>query len=163
MPRATPPSPHVSSQEFDKHSARLFVVLGLFGVWHLARVHHEFKSDIISALILGEIAHHNIAALVRAGGIEVDGGLERLGIPGVRDHLLPCNAHSIAMACDIPRETVRRKIAALIKRGWLERSPKGELFVTAIPSQHFRQFNIDLTDRILETAHQIRAILDSGA
>ena len=37
----------------------------------------------------------------------------------------PVNAHSLALVTGIPRETVRRKLAALGRRGWIEPSPDG--------------------------------------
>ena len=151
--------PRLAAADFETHGIRLHVVLGLFGIWHLARVHRDFEGDLLSALILGEVAHHNIVALASADGARLDPVFESLGLKGAEARLLPCNVHSIAMACDIPRETVRRKVAALVDRGWLQRNAKSELFVTSLPAEHFREFNVEFANRLLEAADQIRSIV----
>jgi hypothetical protein len=40
------------------------------------------------------------------------------------------NVQSIADSTGIPRETVRRKVARLVERGWVEKTATGELLVT---------------------------------
>lgn len=41
------------------------------------------------------------------------------------------NAYSIAQYAGIPRETVRRKVAALIREGWVSKDAGGNLMATA--------------------------------
>jgi len=43
------------------------------------------------------------------------------------------NAHSLALVTGIPRETVRRKLAALGRRGWIEKSPNGAWSLQLMP------------------------------
>lgn len=47
----------------------------------------------------------------------------------------------------------------MVERGWLRRNANGDLFVTRLPGQHFRSFNIEFTDRLLRAAAQLHAIL----
>lgn len=42
----------------------------------------------------------------------------------------PINVQSIADSCGIPKETVRRKVNELVKRGWIARDRSGYLSVT---------------------------------
>lgn len=136
---------------------RVASLLGLFGLWHLANVHQAFDGDYLSARVLGEVAHHNIGLQVAVGdltGFASDGFVDLLRRDG---ELQPCNAYSIAVACGLPPETVRRKVAALVERGWLARSENGDLFVTSEPGRHFVEFNREMEERVLMLADQIRA------
>lgn len=97
-------------------------------VHSLRRRFEEFERDILLPILLGEIALHNIGALESANGVALTAG-ECL--------LRPCNTYSIAAAINLPRETVRRKVARLVAAGWIERLDNGHLFVTAAAMQHF--------------------------
>jgi hypothetical protein len=44
-------------------------------------------------------------------------------------HQHPINLHSVAEFTGIPRETVRRKVALLTAKGWVDRHPDGSLTV----------------------------------
>jgi hypothetical protein len=140
------------------HRGPITTALGLFGIWYLSRVRQEFDGDMTEAQVLGEIAHHNISAMLTAG--------RRASNPHARafclspeEGLLPCNAHSVALACGLPRETVRRKVAALVERGWLRRSGRGDLFVTDVPVDRFEEFNYEFARKILETHDWLVSIL----
>ena len=148
--------PEVNDRAFAAVQTKVQVLVGLFGVWHLTRLHDDFGGDLLCARILGEIAHHNIAAIVASGELALEYPAEHLYANG---QLLPCNAYSIACACKLPRETVRRKIDKLVKRGWLARNEKGELFVTSVPAEHFRPFNLEFVNRVLDLADRLRAVL----
>ena len=52
-----------------------------------------------------------------------------------RELLAPCNISSIAAATGLNRETTRRKVSALIDRGYLNRSPQGEICFPASRQQ----------------------------
>lgn len=64
-------------------------------------------------------------------------------------HLRPCNAFSVAQACDIPRETVRRRVNRLIEDGWLELHPAGGVICSgtalhALLGHHAKTFSQQL-------------------
>lgn len=61
------------------------------------------------------------------------------------------NAHSVALYAGIPRETARRKIAALVEKGWVSCDPSGALSPTARAAQ-------DLADGTAATLNYIRSI-----
>ena len=157
MGRASSPTP--SRTAFVAHRGPITAALGLFGIWHLSRVRQEFGGDMTAALVLGEVAHHNISAMLTAGR-RMDPHARPFSLPA-EQAMLPCNVHSIALACGLPRETVRRKVASLLERGWLRRSGRGDLFVTDVPVARFEEFNVEFARRIFETHDWLVSILEA--
>jgi predicted ArsR family transcriptional regulator len=77
-------------------------------------------------------------------------------------HLEPTNAFSISQATGIPRETVRRKIDKLEKKGWVVKNDQGEVFMSETVSEHFTtNFNKRILTELLETSKYIRELLGS--
>ena len=73
----------------------------------------------------------------------------------------PTNAYSISQATGIPRETVRRRIEKLVKKGWMVKNSRGELTVTKKVAEHFtKDFNKKLLSDLLETSECLQEILD---
>jgi DNA-binding GntR family transcriptional regulator len=74
-----------------------------------------------------------------------------------------CNAHSLSQSTGIPRETIRRKIDALIARGWLEKVPGKGVRITPVCVTHFsHSFNVPTLTELLATARVITGILHAG-
>ena len=157
-------APHrpLSRKAFETHRQEITVALGLFGIWHLSRVRQEFEGDMTEAEVLGEVAHHNISAMLMTGSRRMDPRARSFTLPA-GEAMLPCNTHSIALGCRLPRETVRRKVASLVKRGWLRRSGRGDLFVTEAPSARFVEFNFDFARKVFETHGWLASILETGS
>jgi len=65
------------------------------------------------------------------------------------------NVRSIAESTGIPRETVRRKVAALIDRGWLERRGD-ELTITTQSSREMTPFR----EEMLDVASRLHALVE---
>lgn len=134
--------------------------MGWFLLRHLNRVRVAFEGDFLLAIVLGEIAHHNICRYYSNGRkTEHARGID-LEHPDGWPDLESCNAYSLSMATGIPRETVRRKAAELVTRGWVQRDSRGGYRVTAGPSRHFSgDFNVRSLVDLLETADELRKIL----
>jgi hypothetical protein len=60
----------------------------------------------------------------------------------------PCNALSIAEACELPRETVRRKVVMLIKRGYLYHTDDGFLYLTSNVGDDFEDMTAEVVDHL---------------
>jgi hypothetical protein len=145
----------LSPKTFEENISFITVTMNEFLVSYLLSIYKAFGGDIIQAMVLGAIAHHNVALLSRQqafDGIQIKKIIRELGEEAV---LAPCNAFSIGQATGIPRETVRRKITALIDKGWVKRDAKGQLFITDLPAIQFRQFNFELINEFLDTARLI--------
>lgn len=90
----------------------------------LIRLRSDLGNDLDLALILSVIAERHYAARDAGGGAPAaEAARARAGCA--------INAHSVALYAGIPRETARRKIAALIERGWVARDAAGGLSPTA--------------------------------
>jgi len=110
-------------------------------------------------MVLGEIALHNISGFFSKQGscIEVQKQLETY--PARMKNLEPTNAFSISEATGIPRETVRRKIDKLQKKGWIVKSDRGELFITETVSEYFsKEFNKEILTELFEASDRLRKL-----
>jgi hypothetical protein len=68
------------------------------------------------------------------------------------------NLQSIADFSGIPRETVRRKVALLVERGWVQRGPGGLLTVTDAAKNGLRA----LTDSSARYLGELVAAIEGG-
>ncbi|MBS3955888.1 MAG: hypothetical protein KGZ88_23395 [Methylomicrobium sp.] len=140
-----------------------------FILWHLRNIRVHFDGDLECALILGEIAHFNLKKIISQKQWSTD-ELEQLvasakklsrysDVPELGNLIRPTNALSISASTGIPRETVRRKIKGLIRRGWIEKDSKGNLSVTTLPAKEFRQYNTEMLDEFINTAERLKVFL----
>lgn len=126
---------------FDRHASEITVRLGWFFLRHLHETYRSFRGDFLLAIVLGEIAHHNICHYFSAGKSKSAGRDRGWQSEEGWATLQPCNAFSLSTATGIPRETCRRKVQALVRKGWVERHPKGGYVMTRHLSQHFHESN----------------------
>jgi hypothetical protein len=129
---AGPLAPFVAAQETGHPSAgQLMPLLIRHQLRQLRRWLDAFERDSVLPILLGEIALHNI-------GARQNGTADLSCVPDDGTLVLrPCNAYSIASGTNLPRETVRRKIARLIELGWVRKSRHGHLYITTAAHQHF--------------------------
>ena len=65
-------------------------------------------------------------------------------------------------ATGIPRETVRRKIGKLEKKGWIVKNDQGEVFMSDTVSEHFTNtLNKRILTELLVTSKRIKELLAS--
>lgn len=112
----------------------------------LVRLRSELGNDLDLVLILSVIAERHYAVIEAMSDPGAPGA-----DPAAARGRCAINAHSVALYAGIPRETARRKIAALIDRGWVERDAAGALFPTARAAG-------DLADATAATARYLRAV-----
>jgi hypothetical protein len=86
----------------------------------------HFDGDLDEMLILSIIGDRTLAAR-RFEGLSYDDFRSGRRNDGRRKVI---NVQSIADCSGIPRETVRRKVARLIERGWVEKRGRGGLLAT---------------------------------
>ncbi len=134
-----------------------------FFVRYLNAIYQQFDGDLALVIVLGEVAHHNVSELFSSAGPLPPLGKTNYDDPNLYANLVPCNAFSLAAATNIPRETVRRKIDQLVKRGWLHKEPNGAVRIRPEVAQHFRHdFNVRLLQELLEVSDQLKAVLASA-
>lgn len=97
----------------------------------------EFDGDIDRMLILSVISERYHAQSDRPELDSID--LDRFSISVPQEVDRPTvNVQSVADYSGIPRETVRRKVAALLERGWVRRDGNGDLHPTAKAASELR-------------------------
>lgn len=155
------PSRHLSQDLYDQYHIPITILMGHFMLRHLNRLYKEFEGDLVMPIVLGEIAHHNIFKFYSLRGQCIELQKQLLSGSNPYENLEPCNAFSISEAIGIPRETVRRKIDKLVKKGWLLRNSKGEVTISNTVGDHFvPDFNKILLGELLDVSACIRAFLD---
>ena len=141
---------------FDVHRARILVALSQFTVPLLSRIYQAFRGDMVTAIVLGEIAHRNVEDwLADQDNLEAP-----LFDPAHRERVMrPCTALSIAESCGLPRETVRRKVVKLIELGYVYRSDEGYLYITTTVGDGFTDMNATLIEALIDTARRLERLL----
>lgn len=150
----------IDPAQFDRHYPQLTYEAGLFMVAYLRRLHAQFDGDLATAIVLGEIAHHNVRGFMRevlpaSGKAAAEAATDEAIAASIRR----CNTLSVAEASGIPRETVRRKVARLVEMGLVTRDAKGGLAVTRKVGRHFRDFDREMIAGLLELSGRLQAIL----
>lgn len=158
------PGPVVASSDlalaerYAKHAGEISLVMGSFFLRYLSGIYREFHGDLAMVIILGEVGHHNMSHCYSGQGQSTRVDRMKLGDPSSWRELRPCNAFSLSVSTGIPRETVRRKIKALVSKGWLKRNNKGEVFITTEVVQHFHS---DFDPRLLRDLLAVAKRLDT--
>jgi hypothetical protein len=143
---------------YQANRARISLALSEFTVPLLSRIYQAFAGDMVAAIVLGEIAHRNVEAWL-AEQRNPEGTLRD---PASRTAVMrPCNALSIAQACGLPRETVRRKVVLLEAQGYIYRSAEGHLFLTQTVGDGFEDMTATLVEELLATARRLEALLEN--
>lgn len=146
------------SAEMERHAYQISHLISGFTVPMMRKLYHQFDGDMVEIIVLGEISLRNVDRFFRKGGADVPEKL--LDDADRRGTLLqPCNVLSIAEATGIPRETVRRKVAHLIEKGWLARDERKRLIVKKGAGERFVKANAKAAADILELAAKIESLL----
>jgi len=141
---------------YQVNRARISLALSEFTVPLLSRIYQAFDGDMVAALVLGEIAHRNVESWLA----EHENPEELLDDPVQRVTVMrPCNALSVADACNLPRETVRRKVVTLIERGYIYRSDEGYLYLTRTVGDGFLDMTAKMVEQLLTTARRLESLL----
>jgi DNA-binding MarR family transcriptional regulator len=111
-----------------------------FFIDHLTDVSRAFRGDLQAMLVLALIGQSWINA-VRAAQAE---GIEPADLPPERTST---SASRIADVTGIPRQTVRRKLAALEERGWIWRNEDGSCRLAHADGQTAARRDLSDTDR----------------
>ena len=115
---------------------------------HLKRLRATFEGDLLLPLILGEIAHRNIAMLThrgdRAQQMRTLGSRFGSDATRLREVFMPTNAYSLSQSMGVPDATIRRKIAHLRMREWVSVDAGGNLVVeTSTVREHSTLCNLE--------------------
>jgi hypothetical protein len=154
----------IDSDKFERHQQYVAYLLSEFTVPHLVRLVRRYDGDVLLAIVLGEIAQHNVRRFFESPEVQADPALQ-LDVNEAQQEvpLGACNALSISRSTGIPRETVRRRVEELVRRGWVRRDGRGHLRVADGLSQHFEQFDREHVEHFLRTAQRLAAVVTPEA
>lgn len=146
------------SPGYQANRVRISLALSEFTVPFLTRVYHAFDGDMAAAIVLGQIALRNVEAWLA----EYGNPAEILDDPERREALMrPCNALSIADVCGLPRETVRRKVVLLVKRGYVYRSKEGFLYLARTVGNDFEDMTASLVEQLIAASGRLQSLLEN--
>jgi hypothetical protein len=145
---------------YAEHSGEIAILMGWFFLRYLGRMYEKFEGDFVLAIVLGEVAHHNICRFYSKGKTHTPKKAAGVTTQQAWHGLEPCNAFSLSTATGIPRETIRRKISILVKRGWIQKHSTGGYIILPGISEHFStDFNVQTFKDLMETSEELRNIL----
>jgi hypothetical protein len=154
------PSLPFDPDQYDAHRNTVAIIMNHFFLRYLNLLYREFEGDLVLPIVLGEIAHHNVLRLYARRGDSVEVYPKAANYAERMKHFEPTNAYSISQATGIPRETVRRKIDKLGKKGWVVKNDRGEVIISETVSERFtRGFNKKILSELLKTSGSIRHLL----
>jgi DNA-binding IclR family transcriptional regulator len=148
-------------------SAALVLMHG-YNLRHLLRLMPLFDGDLLQVVVLGEVAIRNIAVLspeLAKEGHDLATVL-KLTRPDesiFTDPRRGMNAYSLASCLGIAYETMRRKLAQLVERAYLQRDERGGYWLMPHVPDVFRGFNQERRADLLITADTIEALLRSAS
>lgn len=149
----------IDRDEFEQHYFRAAYLFSRFSVPYMRNLYREFGGDMLLNIVLGEIGTRNVGYFFDASK---DSIASEDVLNDVSEHeklLRPCNALSISEATGVPRETVRRKVDMLIKKGWVYKNEKGHIYLTPEVAKHFEQFLFASIEALLPSAQALVDIL----
>lgn len=139
-------------------------LLSEFNVPHLLATYKAMQGDVALAIVLGEIAQHNVRRFFADPRLEPGTGAERvLESQELRHPMVSgCNALSISRSTGIARETVRRKVVQLLRRKWVIRDGRGNLLLAPGVVDEFASFNEASLASFLDVAGRLQRLLDTA-
>lgn len=149
-----------SKECYETHRGEVRLHMSHFFLRYLNDIYRAFEGDLATVIVLGEISHHNTTRFFSPEKAVNEPMRVIQGDPALWDDFDGCNAYSMSCATGIPRETVRRKIAELKKRGWIEDVPKQGLRITKACADHFGEgFSLRILNEMLRASRIIEALL----
>lgn len=150
-------------EEFDQKIKQSFPLVAFMCnrhiLDHMRRIRKGVGVDLDTALVWGITAHLNIARSMPPG-TSPDHIMSKDGF--YSGEMKPVRLRDISQVCELPRETVRRKLVALEELGKVQRTQDGGwIMCSTVQSEDVVDFTISSIRRFIETAKQIEQVLNS--
>ena len=154
-----------SNQESDNQGQRIQRSFGLLAfvvnrhlIDHMRRIALQLDMDFEAAYLYGTLAHLNILNVVSPRG---DPNTVLSDHGRFMETPQPVRLADLAQVSGLPRETVRRKLELLQKRGKVLRTPDGLwCYDDQGIDENIAQFTLETIDRFLRTADEMRAVIN---
>jgi hypothetical protein len=133
-----------------------------FIVDHVVRSARQFDNDIEMTMLLGMLSHLNVAHLVPPGS-RPSQTLDAQGlVPGSQPQLRPVRVRDLTLISGRPRETVRRKLEALLAQGRVLRVDGGYVLNVASVDAQMHVLTLDGVKRFLAAARLMQDALSDA-
>jgi hypothetical protein len=141
----------------------LAFAMNRFIVDHIIRSARLFDNDTEALILFGMLAHLNIVHLVPPGSSPLT-TLDQMGrVPDAQTKLRPVRVRDLAQITGRPRETIRRKLERLRSAGRVQRLPDGWVCDVSAVDADMQALTMDGVRRFLQTADQMKCILQDAA
>lgn len=128
---------------------------------HMLRFRRTFKLDFEALVLWAVLAHQNSAHLFPPGALPSRILDEEGWVRGAtQETLRPLRMRHLSEITGVPRETTRRKLAALKKAGWILQERQGWVINRAVSSE-LRDFTLETVRRFLAAANELERALKS--
>ena len=149
-----------SKERYETRRGEVRLHMSHFFLEYLHDLYEAFEGDLALAIVLGEISHHNTGRFFSPDQAAPQSMRALQDNPDHWTRLEGCNAYSVSCATRIPRETVRRKVQLLKKRGWVEEVPAEGLRITQACADHFgADYSLRFLNGLLRASRNIEALL----
>ncbi|MCC7547273.1 MAG: helix-turn-helix domain-containing protein [Burkholderiales bacterium] len=150
---------------FDRAFSIVAFITNRFLVDHMLRAGRLLvENDYIELVIWGVLAHQNVAHLLPPGSMPT-AILRRDGyVPDYERRMRPMKLRDVAQITGLPRETVRRKLEQLARRGYVLRTEEGWMVSVERVEPELREFTRESVLRLVTAADEVmRALIDADA
>lgn len=163
-PRAQESFPsHDLGEPFAREFGRVAFVLNRHLIDHWLRAARHFEMDFESLVIWGVLAHQNVAHLMLPGAPPADPQEASGAAIEPQPRFRALRLRDLSQITGIPRETVRRKLALLRERGWVEYGSEGWVIVNPQGNADLIEFTRESTRRFLDAAREVSRLLREAA
>ena len=133
-----------------------------FIVDHVVRSARQFDNDIEMMMLFGMMSHLNVAHLMPPGS-RPSQALDAQGyVPDSQPQLRPVRVRDLTLISGRPRETVRRKLEALLAQGRVLRVDGGYVLNVASVDPQMHVLTLDGVKRFLDAARLMQDTLSDA-
>lgn len=131
---------------------------------HMVRCCRTFGIDYQMLVLWAILSHQNTAHLFPPGTRPTQVLKDNGRLREQPDAMLrPVRLRHLSEMSGVPRETARRKLAALRRAGWITATPRGWVIVPEAIDDRVREFTLESVRRFLAAAADVQRVLrDAG-
>jgi hypothetical protein len=130
-----------------------------FIVDHVVRSARLFDNDIETMILFGMLSHLNAAHLIPPGSRPSQALTAQGRVPDPQPQLRPVRIRDLTLISGRPRETIRRKLEALLAQGRVKRVDGGFVLNVASVDPQMHALTLDGVKRFLEAARLMQDAL----
>lgn len=144
---------------YRQHRSTVTILMAGYNLRRMNRMYQTFEGDLLLPIILAEIRQYFLRHFPVESGASLASPSGKVW-PAGRATTCPYRLAELAGATAIPRETCRRKVKALIARGWLLECSRGAVALSTRAVEHFGfDYNTAMLNDFLWTTDRLLEVL----